>query len=529
MSMPIDPTLAQRLRDSGNVSDNVWENWSKNFAASQSKPVAPVMVDEDPTEPVATPVETALVPNADGSFIGDLTDPDADKKAAIAFKESAMSQRQREMKALGVSDEDIEAKLLPERQTLEQQKRGLMLTGEQSLGDGIQLTTDMPTDTPAQVDPRDQVPSIPVLAGYDLQQEAIGMAGQAGAAKAAEIGAAQAQLQIDLKDQSDAAEAQRIKDQQEIADKQSELSAEIDRVSALKVDPSRFWADKSTGQKIALGASLFLGALGAARGGGNQAAAVINNAINRDLEMQQADIIQQTRGVDKKRGILGEMKSRFKDDRMAREAARMAYINDAQLKIQEMSNKYDSQIVKANAAKLIGQLEVQKQTAQAQFMQSFQQSKPVGPDANIGMLDKDQRERFVPGYGLALTKDSAKLARESVSTMDSIKGNIDELMALSNKSGASFSPTDRARAETITSILTGQLRLPIVGPGAVSEKELELLQRIIADPTKIMSLDNTNKARLQTLRQRMDKQTANQLKQYGLQSPNDKLGFQPLK
>lgn len=496
MTMPIDPETAQKLFDAGYLSEQ------PNVTEQQKAQLAVQEMEQSPPKQVIN-----------------------QKQIALDFKKQQIDKQADQLRAFQVPEADIEAKLQPERERLAEQERGFMLTGEKPMAD-VALTNDVQP----QVAPQDQMQTnVPGMAAFDLMQQSMAMAGASGAAKAAEQSAQMAQMQTDLAEMDQANEQQRLANQAELEAKQQELATEVERVAGLKLDPNRFWANRSTGDKILAGASLLLGAFGAAGTGVNQAAKVIGNAIEQDLNMQQADIAQATRGVDKRRGILADMKARFKDDQLARYAARVAYLNDSQIKINEIANKYDSQIVKANAAKLVGELELQKQNYQNQFMQKVMAKQPVGPEANIAMLNQEQRERFVPGYGLALSKDAAKQANEAVATINSIKGNIDELIALSNKSGASFSPQDRAKAETLTSILTGQLRLPIVGPGAVSEKELELLQRIIANPTRIMSLDANNKQRLRTLRSRMDKQTTNQLRQFGLESPTDKLGFKALK
>ena len=53
--------------------------------------------------------------------------------------------------------------------------------------------------------------------------------------------------------------------------------------------------------------------------------------------------------------------------------------------------------------------------------------------------------------------------------------------------------------------LTGKLRLPLIGPGAVSEYEQKLLRESVADPTKLFSLTDTNIAKLKTLKSVMDR------------------------
>lgn len=527
--MPIDDTQAKALLERGLLNQDTYDRAFSNgpmqqpvLSPGQGTVWESTTMEQIPSKAPQTPQELKQDPSMMfRTAAGDV------KKQEIEAQRQELNKRAEVAKKLGQTDEQIQAKLAPALEDLEKQERSLLMTTRGDKNDGLNLTTDI--QQPENVDQRDMLPSIPAMASIDLQQQAVGMAAQAGASRAMEQAAQIKTMQQEVEQMNKANLEAQARENEMLQEKSAELDAEVDRVSQLKVDPNKFWADRSTGDKITLGISLFLGALGGARTGVNQAVNIIDQAINRDIEAQQANILQQTRGVDRKRGLLSDMRLRFKDNEQARAAVKMAYLQDAQMKVNEIAARYEAPEIRAKAAQMIGQLETQKEQLKATFMQKALASMPVDGNVNAEMLTPDQRERFVPGYGLALTKDSAVKAREAVATIDSIKDNIDELLALSNKSGSSFSPQDRAKAETITSILTGQLRLPIVGPGAVSEKELELLQRIIADPTRIMSLDANNKQRLRTLKQRMDKQTSDQLRQFGLQSPTEKLGFSPLK
>lgn len=365
-------------------------------------------------------------------------------------------------------------------------------------------------------------------AGYDLQQQAIAQGAVAGAAKAAETAAHIRNVQKDVANMRKSDEDWRTLQQNNLAKRQSDLDQELDRVSKLSIDPNRFWANKDTADKVQIGIGLFLGAFGGAAGTGNKAAQMIERAIANDVSMQEADIASQARSIDKRRGILADLRDNFKDMNQAKQAAIAAYLQDAQLKVNEIASKYEAPEVKAKAAQLIGELEIKKQEAGAKYMKDILSKQPVRPDAMPELLTEEQRDRFVPGYGLALNKEDAKAAKELVGNFSAIKDNIGQLMALSNTAGASVSPELRAKAETISSMLIGQLRVPIVGPGAVTEKELELLHSIVANPTNIFSLDSNNKIRLQTLRERMNAQEQSQLKARGLFAPTEKLGFKPL-
>ena len=76
---------------------------------------------------------------------------------------------------------------------------------------------------------------------------------------------------------------------------QAELQAELEGVRAQRdtlrsaiqgerIDAGRFWAERSTGQKVATALGLIFGALG--RGGRNRAAEILQQAIDRDVNIQ---------------------------------------------------------------------------------------------------------------------------------------------------------------------------------------------------------------------------------------------------
>ncbi len=82
---------------------------------------------------------------------------------------------------------------------------------------------------------------------------------------------------------------------------------------------------------------------------------------------------------------------------------------------------------------------------------------------------------------------------------------------------------DRSTSEVLASMLKGSLRTQILGPGAVSDRERELLDAIVANPTVIFSLDKSNKARLDTLLETINDNRDNKAKFYGVTAPENQL------
>lgn len=367
-----------------------------------------------------------------------------------------------------------------------------------------------------------------IESGFESQQRGLQMAAQAGREKAL----AESEFLKTTREQMEVQEA-------EMAKREAERRAQIDKEmiahkkiedEILKWEPKDFWANKSTGQKIAAVIGVTLAGIGAGmRGGENQVAKMMDNWMNDEMEAQKTQL-QKLKDVNSaKQTLLGKMLQQFGDERQAEAAAKTAMLSRAEMQLKETAAKFRAPEIQAKAQQALGELQVLKNSTMQQFEQASQAKQvllkggaqlPAGLD--IEQLPADQRERYVPGLGLATTKEGAKEMREFKGTVDTINSGVNQLLAFTNKSGDSFNPAERQRAKTIASMLVGQLRLPIVGPGAFTEREMELLQSIVANPTKIASLDAVSRASLETISQRMngqlsDKARANGLKPIGQQ------------
>ena len=117
---------------------------------------------------------------------------------------------------------------------------------------------------------------------------------------------------------------------------------------------------------------------------------------------------------------------------------------------------------------------------------------------------------------LAPTSQEATAFRSATALQNSISKEIGELITLIDDPGTKVpgSPAFN-KAKSISSILTGALRVPITGPGAVNESEYKLLAEIIADPSRFFSLAESNKVRLQELLNITDRRLEDQANSLG--------------
>lgn len=61
----------------------------------------------------------------------------------------------------------------------------------------------------------------------------------------------------------------------------------------------------------------------------------------------------------------------------------------------------------------------------------------------------------------------------------------------------------------------------------MNDAERAMLESIIANPTTIFSMSSTNKTKLNTLLQAIDRNKDAKLKAFGIHNPTEALGFKP--
>ncbi len=89
-----------------------------------------------------------------------------------------------------------------------------------------------------------------------------------------------------------------------------------------------------------------------------------------------------------------------------------------------------------------------------------------------------------------------KTARSDAEAALNMFDTIEDLM----KNGGKYDPKRRAMIESNLITLTGRLREPVVGPGAMTPSEYDRLREAVGDPKKLTSLDFLGEARMNAMR-----------------------------
>lgn len=350
-------------------------------------------------------------------------------------------------------------------------------------------------------DPYDNQPPQPQLTGLGMAKESAEQYKLRGEA----IGEEQAAI---YRAQNEALQAQQLEDEQtqlrraeDIRKAEDDYQKAFEDIANTKIERKSIWQGKTTGEKIMAGIALALGTIGGiASGGRNYGAEQLIKTVDKDLDDQRKALAQKKIGLEGKATVLAEMRKRFKDEDTALAASRAAGYQMLANDLEMVKAKTRSSDQKLKADQAIAAVQMKADEAKNDLIQrvSMQKAMATG-QISPEMLPKDQRERYVKGHGLARNSTEAAKLDEAIVASNAAQDGLKQLLVMANKPLKSVSLDDRAKADTIATMLQGALRLEVLGPGTVQESEREMLRTLIADPTKFWSMDSRNKTRLKSL------------------------------
>jgi hypothetical protein len=409
-----------------------------------------------------------------------------------------------------------------------------------------QVPTQMPFEAPMQPQARHvqqnpmkgiQESQKGIDAAFNRQEEAVQQAAALGQQRAAEETAFQIEQdkmlsKYDMDKQK--AEQERQVKTQEAMNKLSQIQEEY---AGMKVDPNRYWANRSTNGKILTAISLIFGAAGS--GTTNQAATILQNAINQDLELQKLNIDKKGNELNQQKGLLSEMRTQFGDIRTAEAATRAIMLDAAQRQMQIIGGKYRGPEQAAKLEQAMGQLEAEKQKAIGDFYKTtddmnFRRASLQLERDKMGLefakgAAQDVQNRVVTvrdgvnpdgtvRYGQRLARDpeAAKKARDTYGAAESLINAIDEAIAFRKEYGRESIPGTEGyeRAKQIQNDIILQIK-ELRNLGALDKGAIAVGTAIAANPGKIFSQDSTVINNYNKLRESVFKSTNNTLRQYG--------------
>lgn len=286
---------------------------------------------------------------------------------------------------------------------------------------------------------------------------------------------------------------------------------EMGRIDAT-VDPGRFWATRSTGDKVLGIIGMALGALGAGRDGINRAAVMLNNAIERDIDAQKAQFgarLQKGRqAVDAAQTFYSMARGAVQDDLAAHDLATAAALDTAAAKAEATVASTGNAKAKAAGDLLaVGLRRGAQEKRQAGWLKARELDiEEKKADAAIG------KTATPPG-----TADRIKMADEVNTVSGNILRNVSKLKGLIAKYGTQekWAPgveEDMTLASTEIATELAKMLDPSTG---VRDPEMERWSRLIFQPGYLQRESNAV-AQLDNLAQAVEARRQNALHVRGM-------------
>jgi hypothetical protein len=287
-------------------------------------------------------------------------------------------------------------------------------------------------------------------------------------------------------------EAERAR-QTELRRRQAELDRVAGEVASKQIDPSRMFARGETRNRIAAAVGLALGGLAdALRGGGDSgirsALAVINQAVDRDIEAQRSNVGIAQQGVAQKRALLDDMRRTLGDEAAAEDATRALMLEGVERDIRALQLAATSDAQRAGLDRLLAEIQQQKAAArQSAIMQGIGTTDIV--------VQREQRQGGFGGGGRATLPDlpdtgvqlaeRTRLAEQDLAAEETVR-DLDNMARLLDEGAlvgpiASRTPFRTALSrnarqfDRLATRLTMQMREDVLGPGQVTEAERGIL------------------------------------------------------
>jgi hypothetical protein len=132
---------------------------------------------------------------------------------------------------------------------------------------------------------------------------------------------------------------------------------------------------------------------------------------------------------------------------------------------------------------------------------------------------------FPEFQGQANTESEAKDFREQYATNMKLREQITDLLELTKLGKTQLqTPQNKAKAQGLSRSIKATMRKEILGEGVVTDRDQEVLDSVIPDPTVLFSWPSANRTALESLLSRATSNLNVKAKAYGLQSVSSRTG-----
>jgi hypothetical protein len=322
-----------------------------------------------------------------------------------------------------------------------------------------------------------------IRSGYEKMQQGTMAQAKAHADAAIEQARLYDEQAKDLELQQIAYRKQTEKLDSEIADLQKGIATQ-------KIDPNRIWTNASTGNRVTAGISLLLGGLSQGLTGAksNPAMDVINNAIDRDIDAQKAEL-------GKKQNLLSLNLQKYGRLDQAFQATKMQIMAVTQAQINQQAAKMGSKQALAAAQVASGQMDVQMGMIKNQLAgESAKQARLTDPNGltakDLIKLDQETQARMVQlpngNYYLTGSPSDAQKVKEKQAVYFPIRDLAREFYTEMER-GVTLPMTARkAQAERLQQSMLLELK-NLNELGALTKDDIALIEPLVPQIGKVVN------------------------------------------
>jgi hypothetical protein len=299
----------------------------------------------------------------------------------------------------------------------------------------------------------------------------------------------------------------------ELQEQTARYEGAIEEAKRARIDPDR--ARVPIVDALAAAAGQFAAIM---TGTPNAALQQINARLDRDVAAQEQTIRGLQTNVAMRRNRLGLLRERLGDRQAAMAAEKRLQLEQVQTQLQRIASESKIEQNRLGAAKLATELDIQIQAMrddenqrnalasqelaamrhqqrlasanalalqrQRAQQQAEMQASGMGPWQTKGL--NEVHKKYVPGLGIVPSEKQAIDLNEKLQDFGTISAELNELASIGAKSGSSFSPKDRARAQALTSHLFGMIKKPaVLDLGVIAGADLDLIKGMVDNPTQV--------------------------------------------
>lgn len=227
--------------------------------------------------------------------------------------------------------------------------------------------------------------------------------------------------------------------------------------------------------------------------------------------------------IEAKQKQIAENKKLSAEQKIAREKMQLDL---AKFELDKMNSATDSQYKRAQIQKLYSEINEKSLAKDIQLKMALRLKDPNGlTQEEVFALDPKEQDAFVrlPNGNFAKAvgeKKAAEKLRDYMAETGTVANELSSLRSLiSNPDFSKLSLEDRAAVQSKISALVGALRIPIVGPGPMTDTERKFIVSIIGDPNKFLTLPSVEREKLTSMINTIEGRVRNQYFQAGINLP----------